>query len=157
MLSKLIGENVTLVNGGPLGRMGMVLRKRSIADRAEYWRSRLGIKMDSPSDSVDSLSGGNQQKVVFAKWLESAPEVILLDDPTRGVDVGAKLEMQRLMREAAPGRVILYTSNDFEEMAEVGPFGAGSSFSGRLRGDLDRGQSEHVLMEAVNGGSLDVG
>lgn len=153
MLSKSIGENVVLVNGGPLRRMGFVLRKRQIAERAEHWREQLGITMGLPSDPVNSLSGGNQQKVVFAKWLETAPEVILLDDPTRGVDVGAKLEMQRLMRDAAQGRVVLYTSNDFEEMAEVCDRVL-VFFGGEMRAELGRGQSEHTLMEAVNSGLI---
>jgi ABC-type sugar transport system ATPase subunit len=153
MLSKSIAENVTLVNGGPLKRMGLVLGKRRLAARAEHWRTRLGIKMGAPSDPVDSLSGGNQQKVVFAKWLEASPSVILLDDPTRGVDVGAKVEMQRLMREAAAGRVVLYTSNDLEEMAEVCDrilvF-----YGGGVRMELERGRSEHQLLEAVNSGRI---
>jgi ABC-type sugar transport system ATPase subunit len=153
MLSKSISDNVTLVNGGPLKRMGVVLRKRRVAARAEHWRSRLGITMGSPGDPVDSLSGGNQQKVVFAKWLEASPSVILLDDPTRGVDVGAKVEMQRLMREAAAGRVVLYTSNDLEEMAEVCDrilvF-----YGGGVRMELEGGRSEHELLEAVNSGSI---
>ena len=65
-------------------------------------RSRqLQIKIGAPSDPVSTLSGGNQQKVVIAKWLMTEPRIILLNDPTRGIDVGTKQELYRLMRELA--------------------------------------------------------
>ena len=66
-----------------------------------------------------SLSGGNQQKVVFAKWLEAEPSVVLLDDPSRGVDMGAKEDMHAIIAQMAASRkVVLYTSSDLEEMAK---------------------------------------
>ena len=64
-------------------------------------RDRLDIRCPSVSAEVGSLSGGNQQKVVLAKWLSMAPRVLIFDEPTRGVDVGAKEEIYRLMRELA--------------------------------------------------------
>ena len=63
--------------------------------------AQLSIKLNKPTDAVATLSGGNQQKVVIAKWLMTDPEVILLNDPTRGIDVGTKQELYRLMRELA--------------------------------------------------------
>jgi ABC-type sugar transport system ATPase subunit len=66
------------------------------------------------------LSGGNQQKVVLAKWLEIDPSVLLLDDPTRGVDVGAKAEIHRVVRDlTADGRVAVLCSTDLDELAEL--------------------------------------
>jgi ribose transport system ATP-binding protein len=83
--------------------------KRSIA--------RLQIKIGAPSDAVSTLSGGNQQKVVLAKWLMTEPRIILLNDPTRGIDVGTKQELYRLMRELADqGAAILFYSTDYDEL-----------------------------------------
>ena len=79
--------------------------------------AKLQIKIGSPQDAVATLSGGNQQKVVIAKWLMTDPEVILLNDPTRGIDVGTKQEIYRLMRElAGEGRAILFYSTDYAEL-----------------------------------------
>ena len=78
---------------------------------------RLQIKIGASSDAVSTLSGGNQQKVVIAKWLMTEPRVILLNDPTRGIDVGTKQELYRLMRELADqGAAILFYSTDYDEL-----------------------------------------
>ena len=78
---------------------------------------RLKIKIGSPDDAVSTLSGGNQQKVVIAKWLMTRPDIILLNDPTRGIDVGTKQEIYRLLRELADeGAAILFYSTDYDEL-----------------------------------------
>ena len=78
---------------------------------------RLRIKVGATSDAVSTLSGGNQQKVVIAKWLMTEPRIILLNDPTRGIDVGTKQELYRLMRELADqGAAILFYSTDYDEL-----------------------------------------
>ena len=79
--------------------------------------AQLQIKIGRPEDPVATLSGGNQQKVVIAKWLMTRPEVILLNDPTRGIDVGTKQELYRLMRDLADaGNAILFYSTDYAEL-----------------------------------------
>jgi ribose transport system ATP-binding protein len=79
--------------------------------------ARLQIKIGAPDDAVLTLSGGNQQKVVLAKWLMTEPRIILLNDPTRGIDVGTKQELYRLMRELADqGAAILFYSTDYDEL-----------------------------------------
>ena len=79
--------------------------------------ARMQIKVGSPADPVSTLSGGNQQKVVIAKWLMTNPKIILLNDPTRGIDVGTKQEIYRLLRELAEGgATILFYSTDYEEL-----------------------------------------
>jgi len=79
--------------------------------------ARLQIKVGDKSDAVSTLSGGNQQKVVIAKWLMTEPRIILLNDPTRGIDVGTKQELYRLMRELADqGAAILFYSTDYDEL-----------------------------------------
>jgi ABC-type sugar transport system ATPase subunit len=143
------------VKAGPLRKMGFFLRRRQLMARADHWRETLSIASPSALGRVGDLSGGNQQKVVFAKWLEADPEVVLLDDPCRGVDIGAKPEMHALITDmAARGRVVLYTSSDLEEMAglcdRVVVF-----FQGRACGELSAGElSEHRLLEAINTGKL---
>jgi ABC-type sugar transport system ATPase subunit len=87
---------------------------RAAADRLirEY-----GIRASSADAPVESLSGGNQQKVVLAKWLSTSPRVIVLDEPTRGVDVGAKAEIYRLMAELKrQGAAIVMTSSELPEL-----------------------------------------
>jgi ribose transport system ATP-binding protein len=77
----------------------------------------LKIKIGAPEDPVATLSGGNQQKVVLAKWLLARPDLILLNDPTRGIDVGTKQEIYRLMRALADdGHAILFYSTDYAEL-----------------------------------------
>ena len=77
----------------------------------------LRIKTRSPRALANELSGGNQQKVVIGKWLEIGPQVFLLDDPTRGVDVGAKREIYALIREmAADGGIVLFSSTELPEL-----------------------------------------
>ncbi|HLJ72840.1 MAG TPA: sugar ABC transporter ATP-binding protein [Roseiarcus sp.] len=79
--------------------------------------ARLQIKIGAKTDAVSTLSGGNQQKVVIAKWLMTGPKIILLNDPTRGIDVGTKQELYRLMRELADqGAAILFYSTDYDEL-----------------------------------------
>jgi ribose transport system ATP-binding protein len=79
--------------------------------------ARLQIKVGAVDDPVSALSGGNQQKVVLAKWLMTEPRIILLNDPTRGIDVGTKQELYRLMRELADqGAAILFYSTDYDEL-----------------------------------------
>ena len=77
----------------------------------------LKIKVADPDLPVSSLSGGNQQKVVIAKWLMMAPRIILLNDPTRGIDVGTKQEIYALLRKLAEdGVAILFYSTDYDEL-----------------------------------------
>ncbi len=83
----------------------------------EQWKERLDIKMRSAEDPVGSLSGGNQQKVALAKWLEGDPAVLLLDEPTRGVDIGAKAEIYKVIADlAAEGRACVVASSEMPEL-----------------------------------------
>ena len=77
----------------------------------------LGVKAPNLQAQVDSLSGGNQQKVVIAKWLLSNPKILIMDDPTRGIDVGAKYEIYKLMNDLAErGVAIIMISSELEEV-----------------------------------------
>ena len=155
MLSADILTNIAQVTAGTLGRFGFFLRQRHIEERAESRMAALDIVAASVRSPVDELSGGNQQKVVIAKWLEADPRVVLLNDPTRGVDVGAKEEIYDIVRSlAADGRIVLFVSTELPEYVSlcdrVLVF-----YRGHVRGELARGQiSTHRLLEAINTGDV---
>ncbi|MEM6666339.1 MAG: ATP-binding cassette domain-containing protein, partial [Pseudomonadota bacterium] len=102
-----------------LGRLsnGPFMNGAAMVAAVEDGIRRMQIKVGSSDDAVSTLSGGNQQKVVIAKWLMTDPKIILLNDPTRGIDVGTKQEIYRLLRDLAEaGAAILYYSTDYEEL-----------------------------------------
>lgn len=108
--------NVTMPILPRLTRWG-ILRKETERQIVEQAQKRLSIVMASPDQEAQRLSGGNQQKVVLAKWLETDPAVIILDEPTRGVDVGAKFEIYKLMRQLNDrGIAILMISSELPEI-----------------------------------------
>ena len=116
MLPMSIADNLTIASLDALS-FGPFIDARREAEAVEAGLKRLQIKIGATSDAVSTLSGGNQQKVVIAKWLLTEPRVILLNDPTRGIDVGTKQELYRLMRELADqGAAILFYSTDYDEL-----------------------------------------
>jgi ribose transport system ATP-binding protein len=111
-----IAENLSLPGIGRLARLGW-LDRRAEQRLAGREMKRLNVKASSPAQRVANLSGGNQQKVVLGKWLAMDPRILILDEPTRGIDVGAKAEIYRHMAElAALGVCILMVSSDMEEV-----------------------------------------
>jgi ribose transport system ATP-binding protein len=101
-----------------LSRLGLVSDKR-IDEIVGKYMTRLRIKASGPDQLVGDLSGGNQQKVLLARLLATGPKVLLLDEPTRGIDVGAKAEVQSLIDElAAEGLGVVLVSSDAEELIE---------------------------------------
>jgi ABC-type sugar transport system ATPase subunit len=116
---------------------------------------RLHIGTPSVDVLVGRLSGGNQQKVVLGKWLAAQPKIVILDDPTRGVDVGAKQEFYRLIRALADeGRVVLFTSSELPEFGLVCDAVA-VFYKARHAGTYQRDQIfTHRLLEAINTGQL---
>jgi ribose transport system ATP-binding protein len=115
-LDQSIRSNMTLASLNKLTRFGVIQRGQETATIARAQRE-LSIAMASPELEAQYLSGGNQQKVVLAKWLETSPSVIIFDEPTRGVDVGAKFEIYALMRKLAErGVAILMISSDIIEI-----------------------------------------
>jgi ABC-type sugar transport system ATPase subunit len=120
MIDKPIWDNIAQVRAIALRRAGSFLRVSHLRERARILVKRLGIKTSSVDLEVGSLSGGNQQKVVFAKWLEAEPSVLLLDDPTRGIDVGAREEIYALMRDLAAQNIIqVLASTDPRELVSI--------------------------------------
>ncbi|WP_019586208.1 sugar ABC transporter ATP-binding protein [Deinococcus apachensis] len=113
-----VRENLTLALLPALSHAGIVnpARQAEVVDR---FIARLGIKTAGPDQKIRELSGGNQQKVLLARWLCLNPKLLLLDEPTRGIDVGAKAEIQSLLSELArEGMGVLMISSELEELAE---------------------------------------
>jgi len=113
-----VRENMTLGILPRLTKLGIVdeARQREIVDR---FMKRLAIKASSAEQKIRELSGGNQQKVLLARWLCTDPKLLILDEPTRGIDVGAKAEIQALIRELADqGLGVLMISSELEEIVE---------------------------------------
>jgi galactofuranose transport system ATP-binding protein len=148
-----VRENLTLAALPALTRLGIVdpVRQRAIVD--EYVR-RLGIRCTSPDQPIRELSGGNQQKVLLARWLCTRPDLLIVDEPTRGIDIGARGEIQRLVSElAADGLGVLMVSSDLEELAD------GSSRvvvlrDGRNVAELGRDElTQDAIVHAMAGGA----
>ena len=116
MLPLSIADNLVAAALKRITRSGVIdtaLLDNAVQDGIE----RLQIKVGSVKDPVRTLSGGNQQKVVIAKWLMTDPDIILMNDPTRGIDIGTKQEIFRMMRELADsGKSILFYSSDYAEL-----------------------------------------
>jgi ribose transport system ATP-binding protein len=111
-----VRENLTLALLPRLCKRGIVDRTRQ-QEIVDMFIDRLGIKLSNPEQKISELSGGNQQKVLLARWLCTNPEVLILDEPTRGIDVGAKQEIQTLVGELADdGLSVLLISSELEEL-----------------------------------------
>jgi len=114
-----IKENITLANIDDLGK-GFLLRRDIEKVKAQKWIEEMGIKTPTMDQEVNSLSGGNQQKVVLAKWLESGSKIIILNEPTRGIDVGAKIEIYKLMQNLCEkGSAIIMISSELPEILSI--------------------------------------
>jgi ribose transport system ATP-binding protein len=149
VLAMPIRENTTLADLGRYARWWLVRRG---AEAAERQQARLGIRAPSVETAAVALSGGNQQKVVLAKWLAMRPSLIIFDEPTRGIDVGAKSEIYGLMRELADrGVAILMISSDMEEVIGVSDRIA-VMHEGRVSGLLERPAfSEQAILHLAVG------
>ena len=113
-----VRENLTLAALPVLSRNGIVSREKQ-QQVVDQFIQRLGIKTAGPDQKIRELSGGNQQKVLLARWLCLNPKLLILDEPTRGIDVGAKVEIQSLINELAEqGLGVLMISSELEELTE---------------------------------------
>jgi len=116
VLNMSVRENLTLPKSEQLANLGVIQTKKE-KDLVQSLIARLKIKTASPELQVKALSGGNQQKVVFGKWLAMGPRILILDEPTRGVDVGAKKEIYEIMNElTAQGVAIIMVSSELPEV-----------------------------------------
>lgn len=111
-----IRENTTIASLAKISRQGVIDKEKEVT-MAEEFRKKMRTKTNSIYQNVGSLSGGNQQKVVLAKWLMTTPDILFLDEPTRGIDVGAKYEIYTIIEEmAAAGKAICIISSELPEL-----------------------------------------
>jgi ribose transport system ATP-binding protein len=116
MLPMSVHDNLSFAALGTLSRLG-IINARAERDAVERIVRSLAVRTDGTAMPAESLSGGNQQKLVIGKWLMMSPRILLLNDPTRGIDVGTKQEMYQLLRDLADaGAAILFYSTDYDEL-----------------------------------------
>lgn len=114
-----IATNISLASLSSISRAG-VLRRRDIRERAHHFRASLSIRLDSIDAPVATLSGGNQQKVMLAKWLASGVDVLVVEEPTHGVDIGGKAQVHDLLRRfASDGGSVVVASTDVGEVLDL--------------------------------------
>lgn len=156
ILEMAMRENVSLPGLWDHRRVGAFVNREWERSETVDAIKKLGIRSQGESQLVQYLSGGNQQKVVLAKWLALKPRVLLLDEPTRGIDVGAKEEIYRLMETlAADGNAILFVSSEMEEVLRMSDR-ALVMHDGFLAGELARDQlTEEAVMHLATGGKTD--
>jgi rhamnose transport system ATP-binding protein len=146
-----IDQNVALPSLGRLRRYGLIRRSRE-RELATEWAGKLQLKFGRMSNPVSMLSGGNQQKVVLAKWLARRPSLLIVDEPTRGIDVGTKAEVHRLLDElVSEGVAVLMISSELPEVVGMADRVLVLR-EGRLVAELSRAQAdEDAIMRAATG------
>lgn len=152
VLSMSIRENTSMARLQRDAHLGLGINAGAERRLATEMNKKLATKTPTIEQQVRNLSGGNQQKVVLAKWLAIEPKVLLMDEPTRGVDIGAKSEIYRIMEELAHrGVAVLFASSDLEEVLGVADRVL-VMHEGALTGELDRNglSAEAVMAMATN-------
>ena len=153
-MSLSIERNTTLALVHRLTRFGMVSR-RSERRIAREWGARLGLAYRRTSDQVDVLSGGNQQKVVLSKWLATGPGILIVDEPTRGIDIGTKAEIHALLSTLADdGLAVLMISSELPEILALGDRVLVMR-EGRLAASLSRGEASEESVMLIATGQLE--
>jgi rhamnose transport system ATP-binding protein len=146
-----IARNTSLTQLGSLSKGGLI---RSAAENAlaTEWGTKLQLKYHRLDDVVGTLSGGNQQKVVLAKWLSTNPKLLIIDEPTRGIDVGTKAEVHRLLSElAGQGLAVLMISSELPEVLGMADRVL-VMYEGRLTAELSRAEAdEESVIRAATG------
>lgn len=149
ILNMNVTKNTSLASLDKISRFNFIDKKKEV-ELSQHFVEKLKTKISSPKQIVEQLSGGNQQKVVIAKWLATNPKILLLDEPTRGIDVGAKTEIYKLISElAAQGMGIIFVSSELPEILAIADSILVLSES-KLSAKLNRADaSEEVIMKAA--------
>jgi rhamnose transport system ATP-binding protein len=153
VLEMAVAENMTMASHKRWFKGG-VLRNGIEADAARGFVEALGVKLGSIDAPGSSLSGGNQQKVSVARWLATQPKLLILDEPTQGVDVGAKGEIHRIVRELAKeGLAVLMISSDLPEIIGMSD-SIGVMCGGKLVEIFEHANAEQVMAAALGSGEV---
>jgi ribose transport system ATP-binding protein len=119
LLNRSVADNLTLTRLGPVSRLGLVSDAAQVA-ASEKWMAKLDVKASGAAQPVGELSGGNQQKIALGRLLHHDARILLLDEPTRGIDVGSKAQIYRLMNElAGQGKALVFVSSYLPELLGV--------------------------------------
>lgn len=155
ILDATLSDNIDLPSINGFVKHGFI-DKKADQDFVEMLIKRLGVRAQSPQDLAQSLSGGNQQKVVLAKWVGSGSQVLILDEPTRGVDVGAKREIYDLMNELTDrGTAIIMVSSDLDEVLGFSD-NIAVVYEGKIQGEIaTKDATQDKVMTLATGGNLD--
>lgn len=147
-----VRENIIIALQAKLGIGKTISRKEQEAFAEEYIKM-LQIKVPNPDTPIKNLSGGNQQKVIIGRWLLTHPELLILDEPTRGIDVGTKTEIQKIvLKLAGDGVGVVFISSEIDEMVRV-VSRMGIMRDGQKTGELNEDEiSQSNIMRAVAGG-----
>jgi rhamnose transport system ATP-binding protein len=151
VITETVERNITLARLPSLRGRGGFVSDRACERLAQDFIERLKIKTPSPKQLVSTLSGGNQQKVVLARWLAMEPAILILDEPTAGVDVNTKGEFHELIRDLArDGMAVLVVSSDIEEVLTLADRVV-VMHEGSIRGELSRAEAneERILTYAT--------
>lgn len=149
-----IRENLALPTLDGRSRWGLIARQEE-RENAEHWVKQLRVKTPTIEQAVQNLSGGNQQKVVIGKWLACNPKLLIMDEPTRGVDVGAKQEIYQLMNQLkSEGKAVLLISSDLPELLGMSDR-VYVMHEGVIMGELLSGEMEQeAFMRLATGGEV---
>ncbi|HEY7088488.1 MAG TPA: ATP-binding cassette domain-containing protein, partial [Tepidisphaeraceae bacterium] len=151
LLPMSIAANTTLADLEEVSRAGVISRRRETT-LAETWKQKLGTRLRDVHQPAAELSGGNQQKVVLSKWLLTGPRILIVDEPTRGIDIGAKAEVHQLLAELArQGKAIVMISSDLPEVLAMSDRVLVMR-QGRIAAEFARGEAtQERVMAAATG------
>jgi ABC-type sugar transport system ATPase subunit len=147
-----VKENITMAMLPQISKMGIVSKKKQ-NEIVTKFIERLKIKTPNCNQSIKNLSGGNQQKVILARWLCMNPQLVIMDEPTRGIDVGAKAEIESLIQElASMGISVLMISSEIEELKRncdrVVVMREGKKLAELIGGDIDQDAIMKIIAQA---------
>lgn len=156
VLSQSVVENISLASLEQQINRGGFLKHIQELEIAERYIRELGIRTPTPTQKTEYLSGGNQQKVVLAKWLNTAPDVIIMSEPTRGIDVGAKVDIYEIINQLTKlGKAVLLISSDLPELLGISDRLV-VMYDGEIRATLDTTQTtQEQVMYFATGGKQD--
>jgi ABC-type sugar transport system ATPase subunit len=141
-------KNITLPSLAEFSSQGVLLIRKEF-DTTKYFIKKLDIKTSGVKQVVKYLSGGNQQKVVISKWLQTEPKVLIMDEPTQGIDVKAKVEIYTIVRNLAKSGVcVIFVSSEVSEVVKVSDRILVLS-QGRISGEFKQGVSQEEIMRTI--------
>jgi rhamnose transport system ATP-binding protein len=151
VIDATVSSNITDAIRGTLTKLGLITTRAENSE-AQVWARKLEVKTNALDAVAGTLSGGNQQKVVLAKWLAANPKILIIDEPTRGIDVGTKAEVHRMMSELAGiGLAILMISSELPEVLGMADRVL-VMHEGRITADIPRAEAtpESVMFAATH-------